>query len=457
MNTPLKPRAFFQCKLLWESFATLLIFLWITNVSNANGQMIIFQEDFESGLGNWFADNGVWEVGIPVTNPPAGAHSGQNCAGTDLKSNYPANSRTSFQSPVGGITLPNLSTGEVLQLRFWHWFNIFGGDSSYVRISANGGAWKTISHNFDWNSNAWSHFIIDISSYAGSTIRLAFYFWSSSSAEAKGWFIDDISIVKGVFKMSDSVDFELGIGDWYADNGVWEVGMPISIPIAHSGSKCAATVLGGNYPARANSRLISPEITLTQQSAEIPQLTFYQWFNIFSGDSAVVQISVEGGPWQTISPNFGPNSDWSAFARELSAYINDTVRFAFYFSSNTSSEARGWYIDDVVVKGIISTGIDEKGTQAPASFYLNQNYPNPFNPKTVILYELPQTSLVEVAIFNLLGERIHTLVNQRQAAGQHRLHWDGRNEFGMLVPSGVYLYRLRAGEFVQTRKMILMQ
>ena len=105
------------------------------------------------------------------------------------------------------------------------------------------------------------------------------------------------------------------------------------------------------------------------------------------------------------------------------------------------------------------TNITEKRERlnTPSELALFQNYPNPFNPETVILYELPQMSQVEVVIFNLLGERIRTLVNQRQAAGQHRLHWDGRNEFGMPVPSGVYLYRLRAGEFVQTRKMVLMQ
>lgn len=105
------------------------------------------------------------------------------------------------------------------------------------------------------------------------------------------------------------------------------------------------------------------------------------------------------------------------------------------------------------------TNITEKRERLnmPSELALFQNFPNPFNPETAILYELPQTSQVEVAIFNLLGERIRTLVNERQAAGQHRLHWDGRNEFGRQVPSGVYLYRLRAGEFVQTRKMILMQ
>ncbi|MCL4706789.1 T9SS type A sorting domain-containing protein [bacterium] len=128
------------------------------------------------------------------------------------------------------------------------------------------------------------------------------------------------------------------------------------------------------------------------------------------------------------------------------------------------------FIDDPIVKEIVDvtanvltaqwtpmTAVTETLKKTPMTFGLSQNYPNPFNPETVILYELPQMSQVEVVIFNLLGERIRTLVNQRQMAGQHRLHWDGRNEFGMPVPSGVYLYRLRAGEFVQTRKMVLMQ
>jgi hypothetical protein len=106
--------------------------------------------------------------------------------------------------------------------------------------------------------------------------------------------------------------------------------------------------------------------------------------------------------------------------------------------------------------GMLRVSVTDNPT-TPLSFTLGQNYPNPFNPSTTILYELPRDGQVEVAIFNLLGEQIRTLTNQRQAAGQYRILWDGRNENGKSVPSGVYLYRLRAGEFVQTRKMILMQ
>lgn len=418
----------------------------------------VFCEGWETGDNGWSATNGVWQTGRPTTAPPGNAHTGQNCAGTMLTGDYPANANSIWLSPATGISLPVISGDEKIELRFWHYFNIYGEDGGRVLLSTDGGTvWDTLSSVFDWNSNAWTQHTINLSIYAGSTIRLGFHFLSSGSLQAKGWYIDGVSIIKGRFELADSIDFEDGIGDWYASKGVWEVGTPVSPPTAHSGSNCAGTVLAGNYPARATSRLISPEITLEPQEGKVPLLTFYHWFNIFSNDSAFVQISVEGDPWQNISPNFGPNSDWSPYAIPLSSFANSTVRFAFYFSSNTSSEARGWYIDDIRFDGLVSVKDRASEPNLIKSLTLHQNFPNPFNPETVILYELPQTSQVEVVIFNLLGERIRTLVNQRQTAGQHRLHWDGRNEFGMPVPSGVYLYRLRAGEFVQTRKMILMQ
>lgn len=111
---------------------------------------------------------------------------------------------------------------------------------------------------------------------------------------------------------------------------------------------------------------------------------------------------------------------------------------------------------NVVVCGNI-TDVAQNNNNVPVGYALDQNYPNPFNPETTILYELPRASEVEVAVFNLLGEKIRTLVNQPQQAGQHRLLWNGRDENEKSVPSGVYFYRLRAGEFMQTRKMILMQ
>jgi len=416
-------------------------------------------ENFELGIGHWFADQGVWEVGAPKTNPPVKAHSGQNCAATVLGGLYSANANTRLISPE--ITLPGLVAREKLQLRFWQWFNQFPEDPGVVQISVNNGTtWTPISRKFDWNSNAWTQHIIDISSYANATVRFAFYFTSDGRNEANGWYLDDVTIVKGVFILPNPENFELGIGSWFADKGVWEVGMPTAGPsAAHSVPNCAGTVLGGLYPANANTRLISSEIPLIPKPGQRPELFFWHWFNIFPEDSAVVQISVAGGPWQTISQSFNSNSGWTQFFIDLSAYANSTVRLAFYFASDGRNEANGWYIDDIRIEGIVTTTIvaNDEEMSMPTEFILRQNYPNPFNPETTILYELPRASQVEVVIFNLLGEKVRVLLNQPQQAGQHRLLWNGRDENEKSVPSGVYFYRLQAGEFVQTRKMILMQ
>jgi len=90
-------------------------------------------------------------------------------------------------------------------------------------------------------------------------------------------------------------------------------------------------------------------------------------------------------------------------------------------------------------------------------FELSQNYPNPFNPETVIEYHLPKSSFVEIAIYNLQGQRITTLLRKYQNVGFYQLLWDGRNTKGQLVASGVYVYQLKAGDLVSVRKMMLLR
>jgi hypothetical protein len=102
------------------------------------------------------------------------------------------------------------------------------------------------------------------------------------------------------------------------------------------------------------------------------------------------------------------------------------------------------------------TGTDD-GPQIPAEFYLAQNYPNPFNPTTSISYGLPRDSHVRIDIFNLLGQRIRTLLNEDQRAGYKSVVWDGRDAAGQSVASGVYLYRLKAGEKEMSRKMLMLK
>lgn len=103
------------------------------------------------------------------------------------------------------------------------------------------------------------------------------------------------------------------------------------------------------------------------------------------------------------------------------------------------------------------TGVRPGGDRIPGGFALYANYPNPFNPSTEIQYDLPTRSKVELAIYNILGEKVADLVNGEQGAGSYVATWDGRNLQGHTVASGVYLYRLKAGDFLQTRKMLLMK
>ncbi|NIX35387.1 MAG: T9SS type A sorting domain-containing protein, partial [Nitrospinaceae bacterium] len=81
----------------------------------------------------------------------------------------------------------------------------------------------------------------------------------------------------------------------------------------------------------------------------------------------------------------------------------------------------------------------------------------PFNPSTQIRFSLAKKVNVQLEIFNVLGQRVKTLLNHSMSAGEHEVVWDGRNEANVRVGSGIYFYRLKAGEFVKTRKMILLK
>ncbi len=90
-------------------------------------------------------------------------------------------------------------------------------------------------------------------------------------------------------------------------------------------------------------------------------------------------------------------------------------------------------------------------------FVLSANYPNPFNPSTTLEFIVPKESTVSLVIFSVNGEKIKELTNAVYSIGKHKLSWDGTNDAGVSVPSGVYLYRIEAGSFSETKSMILLK
>lgn len=110
-----------------------------------------------------------------------------------------------------------------------------------------------------------------------------------------------------------------------------------------------------------------------------------------------------------------------------------------------------WNFFKLHTRNIVSS-IEKDNYTKPESFALFQNYPNPFNPKTMINYQLPMLSKVELAIYNILGQKVVTLVNKKQDAGQYTVEWDAS-----AFASGIYLYRLNTESFTKTKKLILLK
>ena len=107
--------------------------------------------------------------------------------------------------------------------------------------------------------------------------------------------------------------------------------------------------------------------------------------------------------------------------------------------------------------GMPPTSVEDKEGEVVSSFSLQQNFPNPFNPETVIRYSLPRESQVRIDVYNILGQKVRTLVDRKEMAGPKSVTWDGENERGEQVSSGIYFYRLETEESAQTRKMLLLK
>lgn len=111
-----------------------------------------------------------------------------------------------------------------------------------------------------------------------------------------------------------------------------------------------------------------------------------------------------------------------------------------------------WYRATQSCGRTTTTGVKEHQGTVPLGFSLHQNYPNPFNPTTTITYDVPKTSNVKIEVYNILGERVATLVNEMRTPGEYGVTLNGTK-----FSSGVYLYRMSAGNFVSVRKFVLVK
>jgi hypothetical protein len=257
-----------------------------------------------------------------------------------------------------------------------------------------------------------------------------------------------------------------------------------------TGSSSAMALSGGNYlysnnPYGLVCQESSPQIYSAAGSCEeynfFVSNTVHGIYFIGSSTSKVSKASFEGNGMANVScgtnstPNFGDDT----FNGENSFSTVDSSDFDIMNFTSKKINAKGnWWGEDTVdtddfypsinsfnlgrtitdpCPGIPSLARYESGELIPTVFALHQNYPNPFNPSTTIEFDLPQDSWVRLSVYNVLGQRIKTLLNAQYAAGTHEVIWDGRNESGGEVSSGVYFYLLETDSFRDAKKMLMIR
>ena len=152
----------------------------------------------------------------------------------------------------------------------------------------------------------------------------------------------------------------------------------------------------------------------------------------------------------TYSYWYGGAMDWTVEKVRVHA---GTHRLTWTFPFNAYTVGTNSWIDNIFFPGdVVVTSVNDKTPDVPKVFALDQNYPNPFNPKTEIRYQVPGVSDVKIIVYDVLGREVAVLVNERKAAGHYEVAFDGSG-----LASGVYFYRMTAGDFVQTRKLTLIK
>lgn len=288
------------------------------------------------------------------------------------------------------------------------------------------------------------------------------------------------------FELPFLITFETQNGD-FEEEPEWEWGVPIPAggpEEAYSGQKVWGTDLNSYYNPSTNQNLYTPEYYLPTGKDEY-RLIFRHWYETEDGwDGGNVQISTDSGEnWNTIDPigNYPDNSivalggqagftgemlEWNEVEFDLSDYIGETVKFKFRFASTNTSDKRGWFIDNFSVHGTSTppSVVEEETeiTSAPQSYQLNQNYPNPFNPTTTIEYRIPTEGAHKpftIKIYDAAGKLIKSLVDDKKEAGYHKVIWNGKDDAGKSVSSGIYYYKMSIENenFNKTRRMVLLK
>ncbi|MBM3317652.1 MAG: S8 family serine peptidase [Candidatus Eisenbacteria bacterium] len=243
--------------------------------------------------------------------------------------------------------------------------------------------------------------------------------------------------------------------------------------------KCGDTG-SGDYANLLDAGLVTPVVELGLDC----YLRFWHWIEAetsaaypgYAYDGGIVEISLDGGPWQQIFPDggydyivragstpgpfpagtpfFSGTHDWQQVHFNLREF-EGPAQFRFRFGSDGADVREGWFIDDLTIRGFQVDLSAVPADRLPGFALLHPADPNPFTGETRLRYELRAAGDVRLALFDPSGRLVRTLVSGHQPAGLHQSLWDGRDEQSRPVAPGVYFYRLQAGDKTVAQKVIV--
>ncbi len=212
----------------------------------------------------------------------------------------------------------------------------------------------------------------------------------------------------------------------------------------------------GNYGNNINySMTLTTPVNVS--ATPVVYLSFWHKYATEAGyDFCYVEVSSNNGTvWQQAASYNGSLTTWTQVTLDITQYAaaSSQLKIRFRLTSDGGVAGDGWYVDDVKLTNYCGSLVGIVGNNnIPFEYALEQNYPNPFNPSTMIKYQIPTASNVKITVFDILGKKVAVLIDQKKDAGYHEVEFSGLN-----LASGLYIYRIEAGNFSDVKKMMLVK
>jgi hypothetical protein len=275
--------------------------------------------------------------------------------------------------------------------------------------------------------------------------------------------LDTISIIVGRGNVLMSDNSENGTSRWTKSGNQtqWDTTF---VSYWSEGHSFADSRYGNSEDNTNNFFTLNDTINLI--GAVNPRLEFMaRWATETSFDYTRIQVSTNfGSTWTNLTgrftesvggqPSYHAVQSWIYERINLNAYIGQRVKLRFNYVTDNGIPGDGFYFDNFRVVNYTDgpVGITQTGNEIPKRFALMQNYPNPFNPITKIKFDIPKSSFVKITVFDILGREVSIIANQNLNAGSYETGFDATK-----LTSGVYFYKIEAGEFIETKKMLLVK